>query len=237
MGRKWNNIKEGKAKKDANKSKIYAKFGVEIYVAAKPEPDPEINRNLRSVVEKAKSYGVPRDIIQRAIDKAKGGDEDNYEQLRYEGYGPGGSALIVDCLSDNVNRTVAEVRSAFKKNHGNMGVSGSVSFMFEQVALIGAENITEEEAFELLLEHDCDINDIEEEDNHILIIAHIDQFHKIQEALLSKEGLDEFTVCEISMLPANQLTLEGENLEQFNELIDALEDIDDVQNVYHNIDI
>jgi YebC/PmpR family DNA-binding regulatory protein len=136
MGRKWNNIKDGKAAKDADKSKIYAKFGREIYVAAKAgDPDPEINVGLRGVLEKAKTYKVPKEIVDRAIEKAKGGHEENYDAVRYEGYGVNGSAVIVDALTDNVNRTVAEVRTAFNKNGGKMGVSGSVAFMFTPSAM------------------------------------------------------------------------------------------------------
>ena len=137
MGRKWNNIKEKKASKDANTSRIYAKFGREIYVAAKQgEPDPESNRALKFVLERAKTYNVPKTIIDRAIEKAKGGSEENYDELRYEGFGPNGSMVIVDALTNNVNRTASDVRAAFGKNGGNMGVSGSVAYMFDATAVI-----------------------------------------------------------------------------------------------------
>ena len=128
MGRKWNNIKEKKASKDANTSRIYAKFGREIYVAAKQgEPDPVANQALRLVLERAKTYNVPKAIIDRAIEKAKGGADENYDTLRYEGFGPSGSMVIVDTLTNNVNRTASDVRSTFGKNGGNMGVNGSVA--------------------------------------------------------------------------------------------------------------
>ena len=137
MGRKWNNIKEKKAQKDKNTSRIYAKFGREIYMAARSgEPDPEANQNLKFVLEKAKTYSVPKHIVDRAIEKAKGGSEENYDELRYEGFGPSGSMLIVDALTNNVNRTVSDVRAAFGKNGGNMGVSGSVAYMFNNLSLI-----------------------------------------------------------------------------------------------------
>lgn len=124
MGRKWNNIKDKKASKDANTSRIYAKFGREIYVAAKQgEPDPESNQALKVVLERAKTYSVPKHIIDRAIEKAKGGSEETYDELRYEGFGPNGSMVIVDALTNNVNRTASDVRAAFGKNGGNMGVS------------------------------------------------------------------------------------------------------------------
>lgn len=125
MGRKWNNIKEKKASKDANTSRIYAKFGREIYVAAKQgEPDPEANQALKVVLERAKTYNVPKAIIDRAIEKAKGGAEENYDELRYEGFGPNGSMIIVDALTNNVNRTASDVRAAFGKNGGNMASVG-----------------------------------------------------------------------------------------------------------------
>ena len=143
MGRKWNNIKEKKASKDANTSRIYAKFGREIYVAAKQgEPDPESNQALKVVLERAKTYNVPKAIIDRAIEKAKGGSEENYDELRYEGFGPNGSMVIVDALTNNVNRTASDVRAAFGKNGGNMGVSGSVAYMFDATAVIGIEGKT-----------------------------------------------------------------------------------------------
>lgn len=141
MGRKWNNIKEKKAQKDQNTSRVYAKFGREIYVAAKKgEPDPEANQALKVVLERAKTYSVPKHIIDKAIEKAKkGGEEENFDELRYEGFGPSGSMIIVDALTDNVNRTVSEVRAAFGKNGGNMGVSGAVSYMFDSVSVFVIE--------------------------------------------------------------------------------------------------
>ncbi|MDT8860550.1 YebC/PmpR family DNA-binding transcriptional regulator [Alkalihalobacillus sp. MEB130] len=237
MGRKWNNIKEKKASKDANTSRIYAKFGREIYVVAKQgEPDPESNRALKVVLERAKTYSVPKAIIDRAIEKAKGGSEENYDELRYEGFGPNGSMVIVDALTNNVNRTAAEVRSAFKKNGGNMGVSGSVSFMFDATAVFGLEGKTEEEVLELLLEADIDVRDIVAEENSVIVYAEPDQFHEIQEAL-KQVGITDFTVAELTMLAQNDVTLPEEAQAQFEKLIDALEDLEDVQQVYHNVDL
>src|SRR5699024_9177097 len=141
MGRKWNNIKEKKAQKDKNTSRIYAKFGKEIYVAAKSgEPDPVSNQALRLTLERAKTYSVPNHIIDRDIEKDKGGGEEYYDELRYEVFGPNSSMIIVDALTDNVNRTASDVRAAFGKNGGNMGVSGSVAYMFEHTAVFGVED-------------------------------------------------------------------------------------------------
>lgn len=237
MGRKWNNIKDKKASKDANTSRIYAKFGREIYVAAKQgEPDPESNQALKVVLERAKTYSVPKHIIDRAIEKAKGGSEETYDELRYEGFGPNGSMVIVDALTNNVNRTASDVRAAFGKNGGNMGVSGSVSYMFDATAVIGVEGKTEEEALELLMEADVDVRDIMEEEDSVIVYAEPDQFHAVQEAF-KQAGVTEFTVAELTMLAQNDVTLDPEAQAQFEKMIDVIEDLDDVQQVYHNVDL
>ncbi|MCL6658989.1 MULTISPECIES: YebC/PmpR family DNA-binding transcriptional regulator [Paenibacillus] len=236
MGRKWNNIKEKKASKDANTSRVYAKFGVEIYVAAKKgEPDPEANRALKVVLERAKTYNVPKAIIDRAMEKAKGSGDENYEELRYEGFGPNGAMVIVDALTNNVNRTAPEVRSAFNKNAGNMGVSGSVAYMFDPTAVIGIEGKNSEEVLELLLEADVDVRDIVDEDDAVIVYAEPDQFHAVQEAFKAA-GITEFTVAELTMLAQNHIELPEDAQAQFEKLIDALEDLEDVQQVYHNVE-
>ncbi len=237
MGRKWNNIKEKKASKDANTSRIYAKFGREIYVAAKQgEPDPELNQTLKFVLERAKTYSVPKHIVDRAIEKAKGGSEENYDELRYEGFGPNGSMVIVDALTNNVNRTASEVRAAFGKNGGNMGVSGSVAYMFDATAVIGIEGKTEEDAMEILMEADVDARDIIEEEDAVIVYAEPDQFHAVQEAFKGA-GITEFTVAELTMLAQNDVELPEEDQAQFEKMIDAIEDLEDVQQVYHNVDL
>jgi YebC/PmpR family DNA-binding regulatory protein len=237
MGRKWNNIKEKKASKDANTSRIYAKFGVEIYVAAKQgEPNPDSNQALKFVLERAKTYNVPRHIIDRAIEKAKGGSEESYVELRYEGFGPSGSMVIVDALTNNVNRTASDVRAAYGKNGGNMGVSGSVAYMFDATAVIGVEGKTADEVLEILMEADVDVRDILEEDDSVIVYAEPDQFHTVQEAF-KNVGITEFTVAELTMLAQNEVTLTEEAQEKFEKMIDALEDLEDVQQVYHNVDL
>lgn len=236
MGRKWNNIKEKKASKDANTSRVYAKFGVEIYVAAKKgEPDPESNRALKVVLERAKTYNVPKAIIDRALDKAKGSAEETYTELRYEGFGPNGAMVIVDTLTNNVNRTASDVRSAFNKNGGNMGVSGSVAYMFDATAVIGVTGKSLDEVFELLMEADVEVRDIIEEDESIIVYAEPDQFHEVQEAFRNA-GISDFTVAELTMLAQNYVELPADAVAQFDKLIDALEDLEDVQQVYHNVD-
>lgn len=237
MGRKWNNIKEKKASKDANTSRLYSKFALEIYVVAKQgEPDPESNQALKFVLERAKTYNVPKNIIDRAIDKAKGGSDENYDELRYEGFGPNGSMVIVDALTNNVNRTASNVRAAFGKNGGNMGVSGSVAYMFDKTAVIGLEGKTADEVLEILMEADVDARDILEEDEAVIVYAEPDQFHAVQEAFRAA-GVAEFSVAEISMLPQSEVTLDADAQAQFEKMIDALEDLDDVQQVYHNVDL
>lgn len=237
MGRKWNNIKDKKASKDANTSRIYAKFGREIYVAAKQgEPDPESNGALKVVLERAKTYSVPKTIIERAIEKAKGGSDENYDELRYEGFGPSGSMVIVDALTNNVNRTASDVRAAFGKNGGNMGVSGSVAYMFDATAVFGVENKTEEEVLELLMEADVDVRDIIEEEDSVIVYAEPAQFHAVQQAFKAA-GITEFTVAELTMLAQNDVTLDADAQAQFEKMIDALEDLEDVQQVYHNVDL
>ncbi|MNO36014.1 putative transcriptional regulatory protein [compost metagenome] len=236
MGRKWNNIKEKKASKDANTSRVYAKFGVEIYVAAKKgEPDPEANRALKVVLERAKTYNVPKAIIDRAMDKAKGSGDENYEDLRYEGFGPNGSMIIVDALTNNVNRTAPLIRSTFSKNGGNMGVSGSVAYMFDSTAVIGVEGKTADEVIEMMFDAELDVRDVLEEDDAVIVYAEPDQFHAVQE-VFRNAGITEFTVAELNMLPQNYVTLPEDAQAQFEKLIDALEDLEDVQQVYHNVD-
>lgn len=237
MGRKWNNIKDKKAAKDANTSRIYAKFGREIYVAARRgEPDPEANQALKFVLERAKTYNVPRHIIDRAIEKAKGGSDESFDELRYEGFGPIGSMVIVDALTNNVNRTASEVRAAFGKNGGNMGVSGSVAYMFDKTAVIGVEGKSADDVLELLMEADVDVRDIIEEDDSVIVYAEPEAFHAVQEAF-KNAGVNEFSVAELTMLPQNEVTLPEDALAQFEKMIDALEDLEDVQQVYHNVDL
>ena len=237
MGRKWNNIKEKKASKDANTSRIYAKFGVEIYVAAKKgEPDPDSNQALKFVLERAKTYNVPKHIIDRAIEKAKGGSEETYSELRYEGFGPNGSMVIVDALTNNVNRTASDVRAAFGKNGGNMGVTGSVAYMFDATVVFGLEGKSADEALEILMEADVDVRDILEEEDSIIIYAEPDQFHAVQEAF-KNAGITEFTVAELTMLAQNDVSLPEDAQAQFEKMIEALEDLEDVQQVHHNVDL
>lgn len=205
-------------------------------MAKQGEPDPESNQALRVVLERAKTYNVPRAIIDRAIEKAKGGSEENYDELRYEGFGPNGSMVIVDALTNNVNRTASDVRAAFGKNGGNMGVSGSVAYMFDATAVIGIEGKTADDVLELLMEADVDVRDIIEEEESVIVYAEPEQFHAVQQAF-KDAGISDFTVAELTMLAQNDLTLPEDAQAQFEKMIDALEDLEDVQQVYHNVDL
>lgn len=237
MGRKWANIVAKKTAKDGANSRVYAKFGIEIYAAAKSgEPDPHANQKLRFVIERAKTYNVPKHIIDRAIEKAKGSGDETYQELRYEGFGPNGSMVIVDTLTNNVNRTAADVRAAFGKNGGNMGVSGAVSYMFDNTALFGFAGDDADEILEYLMDQEIDVRDVEEDDGQIVVYGESEDFSAINNALREK-GITEFSVAELQMVPQNEVTLSGEDLEQFEKMIDALEDLEDVQSVYHNVEL
>lgn len=235
MGRKWANIVAKKTAKDGATSKVYAKFGVEIYVAAKQgEPDPELNTALKFVIDRAKQAQVPKHVIDKAIDKAKGNTDETFVEGRYEGFGPNGSMIIVDTLTSNVNRTAANVRTAYGKNGGNMGASGSVSYLFDKKGVIVFAGDDADSVFEQLLEADVDIDDVEAEEGTITVYTAPTDLHKGIQALRDN-GVEEFQVTELEMIPQSEVVLEGDDLETFEKLIDALESDDDVQKVYHNV--
>ncbi|HEQ1658852.1 TPA: YebC/PmpR family DNA-binding transcriptional regulator [Streptococcus pyogenes ABC020061121] len=235
MGRKWANIVAKKTAKDGAASKVYAKFGVEIYVAAKQgEPDPELNTALKFVIDRAKQAQVPKHVIDKAIDKAKGNTDETFVEGRYEGFGPNGSMIIVDTLTSNVNRTAANVRTAYGKNGGNMGASGSVSYLFDKKGVIVFAGDDADSVFEQLLEADVDVDDVEAEEGTITVYTAPTDLHKGIQALRDN-GVEEFQVTELEMIPQSEVVLEGDDLETFEKLIDALESDDDVQKVYHNV--
>ncbi|HHD3268449.1 TPA: YebC/PmpR family DNA-binding transcriptional regulator [Streptococcus pyogenes] len=235
MGRKWANIVAKKTAKDGATSKVYAKFGVEIYVAAKQgEPDPELNTALKFVIDRAKQAQVPKHVIDKAIDKAKGNTDETFVEGRYEGFGPNGSMIIVDTLTSNVNRIAANVRTAYGKNGGNMGASGSVSYLFDKKGVIVFAGDDADSVFEQLLEADVDVDDVEAEEGTITVYTAPTDLHKGIQALRDN-GVEEFQVTELEMIPQSEVVLEGDDLETFEKLIDALESDDDVQKVYHNV--
>jgi YebC/PmpR family DNA-binding regulatory protein len=239
MGRAFEVRKVAMAKTAAVKSKVYAKYGKEIYMAAKAGvPDPELNAQLKRVIERAKKDQVPSDTIKRAIDKAKGGSDETYSEARYEGFGPGNSVLIVECLTDNVNRTIAEVRNCFTKTGGKLGISGSVIHQFNHNAVFELLGTTEDAVLELLVENDLDVSDIESDEDSVTILAEASEFNNIRTALSESAPDLEVLTEEIMWLPIMTVELtETHDRETFERLMGMLEELDDVQDVYHNIKV
>lgn len=238
MGRAYEVRKAAMAKTNAVKAKLYSRFGKEIYIAAKQGvADPEMNLQLRSVIDKAKKSQVPVDIINRAIEKASGGTDESYTSVRYEGFGPGASTVIVDCLTDNVNRSVSEVRNCFTKTKNKMGVNGSVSHMYYHWSIVSFKGLTEEETLEALIMNDIDAKDVEVEEDVITVYGEATDLYKIKTALEEVNPKIEIDMDEISMIPMNYVKLEAENLENFNRLLDKLNEVEDVQDIYHNVEL
>ena len=238
MGRA-HEVRAAKMEKTAmQKSKLYAKFGKEIYMLAKNGgTDPDSNLNLKRVIERAKQAQVPNDVINRNIDKAKGGVGEDYSPARYEGFGPGGSTVIVDCLSDNPNRTFGEVRNCFNKTGGKLGVSGSVSYLYTYCAHLSFTGMTEDEALEALMMNDCEVTDIESEEDVVFITGQPSDLDHIKDTLVETGKELEFYEDHVIYLPSDTITLDGEELEKFQRFIDMLNDLDDVQEVYHNVNL
>ena len=237
MGR-FPNIAAAKAKTGAAKGKLYGMYAKEIYQAAKNGGvTPEGNPSLKRLIEKAKKEQVPSDVIKRAIDKVSSGAGENYETLTYEVFGPGGSTLMVECLTDNVNRSVSDVRAVINKCHVKMGAMGSVAYMYDNLCTVGFSGLNDEEVMDALIANDIDFVDMENDNGTTLIYGNPSDLYKIKEAISSIKSDIEFTVDEISMLPKDRIKLEGENLDEFNRLLNMLDEVDDVQNVYHNVEL
>ena len=235
MGRAYQNRKDSMAKTAAAKTKVYSKYGREIYVSAKSGgPDPEANLALRGLIDRAKKDQVPAHVIEKAIEKAKGGTGEDFSPARYEGFGPGNCMAIVDCLTDNPNRTFGDVRLAFTKTNCKIGTQGSVSHMFDHSAILGFPGEDEEAALEALVEADVDVTDIEYENGMITVFAPHTEYAKAKQALQDAFESIEFEVDDIQFLPQTTTKVEGEDVELFDKFMDMLNDLDDVQNVYHN---
>ena len=232
---KWHNIQQKKGKVDAKRGKVFTKIGKELMVAAKSGgSNPETNSRLRDVIAKAKAANMPQDTITRAIKKAAGELEGvNYEEIVYEGYGPAGTAVIVEVLTDNKNRSAGNVRHAFSKNGGNMGNSGCVSFMFQkkgQLVIEKTDNLDEDELMMMAL--DAGAEDLAAEDEVFVVTTSPEDFGAVREAL-EGNGL-EFLEAEVKGIPDTYTAIDEETAVKLQKIIDALEDDDDVQNVYHN---
>lgn len=232
---KWKNIQATKNKNDAQRAKIFTKLSREIIVAVREGgPNPESNSRLRDIIAKAKAANVPNDNINRVIARASGNvDQSNYETIAYEGYGPGGVAVIVECMTDNRNRTASDLRHYFDKYGGNLGATGCVSWMFDSkgVIVIEREKLDEEQVMMDAL--DAGASDFESEDESFVILTEPDEFSAVREALERKKY--SFVSAQVEMLPQNYVTLNDEELKKnMSKLIELLEDNDDVQQIWHN---
>jgi len=236
MGRAYQNRKESMAKTSDAKARVYSKYGRVIYVCAKEGGiDPDGNLALRGLIERAKKDQVPTHVIDKAIKKAEGGGGEDFSVARYEGYGPGGCMVIVDCLTDNPNRTFGDVRQCFTKTKSKIGTEGSVLHMFDHSAIFVFKG-DEEEALEALMEADVDVTDIESADGKVTVFAPNNEYFKAKSALSDALGDIEFEVDEIQFLPTSTSPISGDDVEMFDKFLDLLNDLEDVQNVYHNVE-
>ena len=235
MGRAYQNRKESMAKTSDQKARVYSRYAREIYVTAKSGGvDPAGNLSLRSLIERAKKDQVPTHVIDKAIDKAKGGGGEDFAIARYEGFGPAGAMVIVDCLTDNPNRTFGDVRQCFTKTKCKLGSEGSVSHMFDHCAILVFAGEDEEGVLDALMLADVDVTDIESDDGKITVFAPQTEYFKARQALLDAFGEIDFDVDEIQFIPQTTAQLNDEEQAVMDRLLDMLNDLEDVQNVYHS---
>jgi len=236
MGRAYEVRKASIQKTGAAKAKLYSTYAKEIYLAAKKGvPEIESNIALKRVVEKAKKEQVPNDIINRAIDKAKGAGTEDYSEVIYEGFGPGASTFIIKTLTDNVNRTVSFVRTAFNKVNKSLGVTNSVSYNYDYLAIVSFASDKEEEIFDSLLNEGIELVDFENEDGIITISCNPTDIHHVKDVLEKIIPNIDYTYDEVGMYPKEYITLEGEDKEVFDKLYNMLDEIDDVTAIYTNV--
>jgi YebC/PmpR family DNA-binding regulatory protein len=236
---RWSKIKHKKGASDAKKSKVWTKVIKEITIAAKVGGggDPSGNPRLRSAIDKARAVNMPNDTIDRAIKKGTGDlDGVTYEEFNYEAYGPGGTAILIEIMTDNRNRTSGDVRSTLTKHNGNLGSSGSVAYMFKKLGVVVYEKsaVNEDKVTEAAIELGAE--DVKTEDDVITVITEPKEFERIREGLKAA-GMPEPIAAEVTMVPQNKVKLTGRDAEVALRLIDALEDNDDVQNVFSNLDV
>lgn len=232
---KFKNIMHRKGAQDAKRAKVFAKLGKELSIAARAGEDPNFNPRLRLAISNARAMNMPNDNVKRAIQRGVGGEGENYEEVRYEGYGPGGIAMIVEALTDNRNRTASEVRSAFAKNGGNLGETGSVNFMFDRVGRIvyPVDAAGAEEMFEAALE--AGATDVESDEDGHAVTCEPDDFSDVRDALSEKYGDPESGGLEWK--PQNTIEVDADTASTLFKLIETLEDNDDVQSVSSNFDV
>ncbi|WP_043319008.1 YebC/PmpR family DNA-binding transcriptional regulator [Microbulbifer sp. HZ11] len=237
MGRAYQNRKESMAKTSNMKARVYSRYGREIYVTAKSGGvDPNGNLALRSLIDRAKKDQVPSHVIEKAIDKAKGGAGEDFSRARYEGFGPGGCMAIIECLTDNPNRTFGDVRQAFTKTKTKIGTEGSVSHSFDHLAILAFKHDDEEAVLEALMEADVDVTDIENEDGKLTVFAPHTDYAKAKQALTEAFGEIDFDVDEIQFVPQTYTQVSGDDVALFEKFLNMLEDLEDVQAVYHNVE-
>lgn len=235
MGRSFENRKMSILKTAGQKSKIYSKYGTQLYVAAKSGvPDPDLNPVLRNLIDKAKRDQVPAHVIEKALEKARGAGGEDYVSARYEGFGPGGCSIIVDCLTDNNNRTITDVRNCFTKTSSKLGPTGSVAHMFDQLAILSFKGDNSEQVLEAMLEAEVDVDDVECKDGRITLFAPAAEFYKAKTALLEAFPDTELEVQEISFVPQATKQISADDVPLFEKFINLLNDCEDVQEIYHN---
>jgi len=238
MGRAHEVRKAAMEKTSKQKSKLYSKFGKEIYMAAKNGGgDMDANLELKRLVERAKQNQVPAHVIEKNIEKALSVGGEDYFPVRYEGFGPGGSTMIVECISDNVNRTVSEVRNCFTKVGGNLGKQHTVSYMYQYVSVLQFTGLTEDEALEALLMNEVDAMDIQADDDVITIIGEQGALDDMKDAMKSTGKDLEFFKDDVVWLPNNTIQLDSEDLDKFKRFLELAEDVEDIQEVYHNVEL
>ena len=236
MGRIFEKRKHSIFKTAAQNSKLYSKYSKQLYMAAKNGvPDPDANPVLRTLVEKAKRENVPSHVIDKAIQKAAGTGGEDFQPARYEGFGPGGALVIVDCLSDNPTRTISDVRSCFNKNGSKLAGSGSVVMSFDHLAILSFKGDNEEKVLEAMFAADIAIEEIESKDGTITVFAPPAEFYKAKTALFKAFPDVELEIQEITFLPQASKTLSAEDLALFEKLLGMLNECDDVQEIYHNV--
>lgn len=235
MGRAYQNRKDSMAKTSDMKARVYSRYAREIYMTAKSGGvDPAGNLALRAVIERAKRSQVPAHVIDKALDKARGAGGEDFSTARYEGFGPGGCVIIVDCLTDNPNRTFGDVRQCFTKTKCKLGSPGSVGHLFDHSAILVFAGSDEEAVLDALVMAEVDVTDIESADGKITVFAPHTDYFRARQALLDALGPLEFEVDEIQFVPQTSASLSDEEQGVLNNLVDMLEYLEDVQNVYHN---
>lgn len=238
MGRAYEVRKASIQKTGAARGKIYANYAKEIYQAAKNGgTEIDSNAKLKRLIERAKKEQVPGDIIKRAIDKVNSGADETYVEATYEMFGPAGSTFVIECLTDNLNRSVSDLRAVVNKCHIKMGAIGSVTFNYDHLCIVSFKGLTEEETMDALIENDVDFVDMEVEDDEIIVYGNPQDLYQIKEAITKKLPDVNFDMDEITYIAKEKVTLTGEDKDIFDRAMSMFDDVEDVRQVYHNVEI